>query len=104
MTLRPLFALAPGCLDALHVSGTFRAIFSPVGAWAEQCPADGTTLGVQPIKQGCFQFLVQRQQQGKGQADIQVDSDWLNNLLHTATSFYEFTVKYSCKVWFSSCK
>ena len=61
MTLGPLFALALGGLDALHVSGTFRAVLGPVGARAEQCPADGTTLGVQPIKQGCFQFFVQRQ-------------------------------------------
>ena len=61
MTLGPLFALALGGLDALHVSGTFRAVLGPVGARAEQCSADGTTLGVQPIKQGCFQFFVQRQ-------------------------------------------
>ena len=43
-------------------------------------------------------------QEGKGQADIQVDSDGQNNLLHTVTSFNEFTIKYSCKVLFSSCK
>lgn len=45
-----------------------------------------------------------RLQEGKGQADIQVDSDGQNNLLHTVTSFNEFIVKYSCKVLFSSCK
>lgn len=32
-----------------------------------------------------------RLQEGKGQADIQVDSDGQNNLLHTVTSFNEFT-------------
>ena len=61
MTFRPLFSLALGGLDALHASGTFRAVFGSVGARAEQCPTYGTTLGVQPIKQGCFQFPVQRQ-------------------------------------------
>ena len=61
MTLRPLFALALGGLDALHVSGTFRAVFGAVGAREEQYTADGAPLGVQPIKQGCFQSLVQRQ-------------------------------------------
>ena len=45
-----------------------------------------------------------RLQEGMGQADIQVDSDGQNNLLYTVTSFNEFTVKYSCKVLFSSCK
>ena len=45
-----------------------------------------------------------RLQEGMGQADIQVDSDGQNNLLHTVTSFNEFTVKYSCKVLLSSCK
>ena len=39
-----------------------------------------------------------------GRRIIQVDSDGQNNLLHTVTSFNEFTVKYSCKVLFSSCK
>ena len=61
MTLRPLFALALGGLDALHVSGTFRTVFSPVGAGGEQRPADGAPFGVQTVEQGCFQFLVQRQ-------------------------------------------
>ena len=45
-----------------------------------------------------------RLQEGMGQADIQVDSDGQNNLLHTVTSFNEFTAKYSCIVLFSSCK
>ena len=35
-----------------------------------------------------------RLQEGMGQADIQVDSDGQNNLLHTVTSFNEFTVKF----------
>ena len=61
MTLSPLFALALGGLDTLHASGTFRAVFGPVGAGGEQRPADGAPLGVQAVEQGRFQFSVQRQ-------------------------------------------
>ena len=61
MTLSPLFALALGGLDALHASGTFRAVFGPVRAGGEQRPADGAPLGVQAVEQGRFQFPVQRQ-------------------------------------------
>ena len=61
MTLCPLFPLALGGLDTLHPSGTFRAVFGPVGAGSEQRPADGAPLGVRPVEQGCFQFFVQRQ-------------------------------------------
>ena len=61
MTLSPLFALTLGGLDTLHASGTFRAVFGPVGAWGEQRPADGAPFGVQAVEQGRFQFLVQRQ-------------------------------------------
>ena len=49
MTFRPLFPLALGGLDTLHASGTFRAVFGPVGAGDEQRPADGAPLGVQAI-------------------------------------------------------
>ena len=61
MTFSPLFTLALGSLDTLHASGTFRAVFGPVGAWGEQRPADGAPLGVQAVEQGRFQFSVQRQ-------------------------------------------
>ena len=61
MTFRPLFALALGGLDTLHASGTFRAVFGPVGAGGEQRPADGAPFGVQAVEQGRFQFSVQRQ-------------------------------------------
>ena len=61
MTFRPLFALALGGLDTLHASGTFRAVFGPVGAGDEQRPADGAPFGVQAVEQGRFQFSVQRQ-------------------------------------------
>ena len=61
MTFRPLFPLALGGLDTLHASGTFRAVFGPVGAGGEQRPADGAPFGVQAVEQGRFQFSVQRQ-------------------------------------------
>ena len=61
MTFLPLFPLALCGVDPLHASGTFRAVFGPVGAGGEQRPADGAPLGVQAVKQGRFQFLVQRQ-------------------------------------------
>ena len=48
-----------GLVEVLD-SGTFRAIFGPVGAGGEQRPADGATLGVQAVEQGRFQFPIQR--------------------------------------------
>ncbi len=61
MTFRPLFPLALRGLYPFHPSGTFRAVFGPVGAGSEQRTADGAPLGVQPVEQGGFQFLIQRQ-------------------------------------------
>lgn len=61
MTFLPLFPLALCGIDPLHACGTVRAVFGPVGAGGEQRPADGATLGVQPVEQRRFQFLVLRQ-------------------------------------------
>ncbi len=57
-----------------NASGALRAVFGPVGAGGEQRTAYNALLRVQPVEQGRFQFLVQRQhrrlkppaQQGSG--------------------------------------
>ena len=76
MTFSPLFPLALGGLYPLHPSGTVRAVFGAVGTGQKIAAAHTAPLPVQPVKQGCFQFLVQRQhrrlepsaQQGVGNA------------------------------------
>ena len=55
-----MFPLARGGSDPLHSGGAVRAVFSAVGTGAEQRSAYGALLRVQPVIQGCFQFLVQR--------------------------------------------
>ena len=46
MTFSPLFPFALGGFYTPHASGTFRAVFGPVGAGGEQRPADGAPFGV----------------------------------------------------------
>ena len=55
------FPLSFCLLAAAYLNSTFRAVFGPVGAGGKQRPAYGALLRVQPVKQGRFQFPVQRQ-------------------------------------------
>ena len=46
------------CFDSLHVTGTVRAVFRPIGAREKQTAAHSTPLCSQPVIQGCFQLPV----------------------------------------------
>ena len=61
MTFLPLFPLALCGIDSLHASGTFRAVFGPVGTGGKQRPTYGALFRIQPVEQRRFQFLILRQ-------------------------------------------
>ena len=46
------------CFDSLHVTGTVRAVFRPIGAREKQTAAHSTPLCSQPVIQGSFQLSV----------------------------------------------
>ncbi len=76
MTFGPLPPLALGGFYLLHMDSAIRAVFGSVGARVKRASAHRASLSAQPMDQGGFQLLVQRQhcrpeppaQQGVGNA------------------------------------
>ena len=71
------------CFDSLHVTGTVRAVFRPVGAREKQAAAYSTPLCSQPVIQGSFQLSVHWQHRSTEPFAQQ----GIGNALNTDTAF-----------------